>query len=88
MIMSNAWKFEIDGDNIAWLTFDLPGEKVNKLSASAMTELQTVLDEQVAGASVKALVVRSGKKDSFIVGADIDELARLTDEKDAAAKSE
>ncbi|MHC4767838.1 MAG: 3-hydroxyacyl-CoA dehydrogenase NAD-binding domain-containing protein [Planctomycetota bacterium] len=88
MIMSNAWKLEIDGDNIAWLTFDLPGEKVNKLSASAMTELQTVLDEQVAGASVKALVVRSGKKDSFIVGADIDELARLTDEKDAAAKSE
>jgi 3-hydroxyacyl-CoA dehydrogenase/enoyl-CoA hydratase/3-hydroxybutyryl-CoA epimerase len=55
MIMSNAWKLEIDGDNIA---------------------------------SVKALVVRSGKKDSFIVGADIDELARLTDEKDAAAKSE
>ena len=88
MIMSNAWKLEIDGDNIAWLTFDVPGEKVNKLSASAMTELQTVLDEQVAGASVKALVVRRGKKDSFIVRADIDELARLTDEKDAAAKSE
>ncbi|MHC4652375.1 MAG: 3-hydroxyacyl-CoA dehydrogenase NAD-binding domain-containing protein [Planctomycetota bacterium] len=88
MIMSNAWTLDIDGDNIAWLTFDLPGEKVNKLSASAMTELQTVLDEQVAGAAVKAVVVRSGKKDSFIVGADIDELARLTDEKDARAKSE
>ncbi|MHC4480870.1 MAG: 3-hydroxyacyl-CoA dehydrogenase NAD-binding domain-containing protein, partial [Planctomycetota bacterium] len=46
------------------------------------------LDEQVAGAAVKALVVRSAKKDSFIVGADIDELARIRDENDARAKSE
>jgi 3-hydroxyacyl-CoA dehydrogenase/enoyl-CoA hydratase/3-hydroxybutyryl-CoA epimerase len=88
MIMNNAWTLDIDGDNIAWLTFDLPGEKVNKLSASAMTELQTLLGEQVSAAAVKALVVRSAKKDSFIVGADIDELTRLTDSDDARAKAE
>jgi 3-hydroxyacyl-CoA dehydrogenase/enoyl-CoA hydratase/3-hydroxybutyryl-CoA epimerase len=88
MIMADAWKLEIDGDNIGWLTFDLPGEKVNKLSASAMTELQTVLGEQVGEAALKALVVCSGKKDSFIVGADIDELVRLKDAEDARAKSE
>jgi 3-hydroxyacyl-CoA dehydrogenase/enoyl-CoA hydratase/3-hydroxybutyryl-CoA epimerase len=33
-------------------------------------------------------VIRSGKKDSFIVGADIDELARIADEDDARAKAE
>ncbi|MHC4219886.1 MAG: enoyl-CoA hydratase-related protein, partial [Planctomycetota bacterium] len=86
--MNNTWTIDIDGDNIAWLTFDLPDEKVNKLSASAMSELQTMLDEQVAGAGIKALVIRSGKKDSFIVGADIDELARIADEDDARAKAE
>jgi 3-hydroxyacyl-CoA dehydrogenase/enoyl-CoA hydratase/3-hydroxybutyryl-CoA epimerase len=86
--MSNAWTLEIDGDNIGWLTFDLPEEKVNKLSASAMNELQAVLDEKIAGTALKALVLCSGKKDSFIVGADIDELARLKDENDAREKSQ
>jgi 3-hydroxyacyl-CoA dehydrogenase/enoyl-CoA hydratase/3-hydroxybutyryl-CoA epimerase len=86
--MSNAWTLDIDGDNIAWLTFDLPGEKVNKLSAPAMEELDALLGEQVSNAAIKALVIRSAKRDSFIVGADIDELVRIRDTEDARAKAD
>ena len=76
MTMTHAWTLDIDGDSIGWLTFDLPGEKVNKLTASAMSELESVLDD-VAGRDLKALILRSGKKNSFIVGADINELAQI-----------
>jgi 3-hydroxyacyl-CoA dehydrogenase/enoyl-CoA hydratase/3-hydroxybutyryl-CoA epimerase len=86
--MNNAWTLDVDGDNIAWLTFDLADEKVNKLTASAMSELESVLDEQVSGAGIKALVIRSAKRDSFIVGADIDELVRIKGADDARAKAD
>ncbi|MCH7798140.1 MAG: enoyl-CoA hydratase/isomerase family protein [Planctomycetes bacterium] len=84
---NSAWTITLDSDNIAWLTFDLFGEKVNKLTATALAELESILDEQVGGA-VRAVVIRSAKKNSFVVGADINELAGITDLDDAAAKAD
>ncbi|MHC4413820.1 MAG: 3-hydroxyacyl-CoA dehydrogenase NAD-binding domain-containing protein [Planctomycetota bacterium] len=85
--MSKAWTLDVDREGIAWLTFDLPGEKVNKLTASALTELDGVLEGLRSDEQVKALVIRSGKEGSFVVGADINELARIRDADDARAKS-
>ena len=34
--MTNAWKLHLDGDWIAWLTFDRPGEKVNAFTVRVM----------------------------------------------------
>ena len=85
--MNRAWTITVDGDNIAWLTFDLFGEKVNKFTAAALGELESVLDEELGG-SVRAIIVRSAKKDSFIVGADINELAAIDGVDDARAKAE
>ncbi len=85
--MNRTWTITVDGDNIAWLTFDLFGEKVNKFTAAALRDLETVLDEELGG-SVRAIVVRSAEKNSFIVGADINELAAIDSVDDARAKAD
>ncbi|TDJ56444.1 MAG: fatty-acid oxidation protein subunit alpha [Planctomycetota bacterium] len=85
--MNRAWTITVDGDNIAWLTFDLFGEKVNKFNAAALSDLESVLDEDLGG-SVRAIIIRSAKKDSFIVGADINELAAIDGVDDARAKAD
>ena len=68
-------------DGIALLTFDLPGEKVNKLSTPVMDELDRLLDTLSTDREIKALVIRSGKADTFIAGADISEIRDITDAK-------
>ncbi len=86
--MTNSWTLTVDDGNVAWLTFDLAGEKVNKFTAAAMSELREILAKEVSRESVDALVIRSGKSGSFIVGADINELARIGDAADARAKAD
>lgn len=54
------------------LTFDLPGEKVNKFSKAAIAEFETLIGElEKKGGEIDALILRSGKKGNFIAGADI-----------------
>ena len=75
----SSFTYEIDKDGVAVLTFDLPGEKINKLTTPVMDELDNVLDGLAKNTSIKALVFRSGKAESFIVGADIAEIRSVTD---------
>jgi len=75
----NAFHLDKRPDGIAVLTFDLPGEKVNKLTTAVMTELDQVLEELAADHAIKALVIRSGKPDIFIAGADIAEIRDITE---------
>jgi len=75
----SAFNYEINKDGIAILTFDLPGEKVNKLTTPVMEKFKALLDELGARMEIKALVFRSGKDESFIVGADIAEIRGITD---------
>lgn len=86
--MAGAWKLEIGDDRIAWLTFDLPGEKVNKLNAQSMSDLAETLEGLRKHKGLRALVIRSGKPDSFIAGADINELSLIATVEDARAKAE
>ncbi len=73
-----AFIYEVRPDGIAILTFDVPEEKVNKLTTAVMDELSGVLDELGAKKEIKALVFRSGKAESFIVGADIAEISKIS----------
>ena len=77
MTMNQAWTLTIDKQWIAWLTFDMPGEKVNTFSERTLHELDALLDELAGNEAIKAVVIRSGKPDCFIAGADIEELARI-----------
>ncbi len=75
----SAFTYEVQSDKVAVLTFDLPGEKINKLTTPVMNELDGLLDRIAADREVKALVIRSGKKGNFIAGADIAEIQHVTD---------
>ena len=81
----SAFELQVDGDGLAVLTFDLPGEKVNKFSAAVVSELADVLVRLTREARVRALVIRSGKPEIFIAGADVREFATTPPEEAATA---
>ncbi len=58
-------------DGIAVLTMDVPGESMNTLRAEFGPEISQVLADIKGDSSIKGLVLISGKKDSFVAGADI-----------------
>jgi len=62
----------------AVLTIDLPGEPVNKLNAQVKAEFEAALTGLRDDPAVRALVLISGKPDTFIAGADIEEFTRLS----------
>lgn len=61
---------------IAFIEFDLYGEKVNKLSTPIMIRFKEVL-EQVRTSKARALIIRSLKAKNFFAGADIEEIKAM-----------
>ena len=84
---SGAFRIERDGD-VAVVVFDLPNEPVNKFSSRVIGEFDAVLDEVERDTAVRGVVLISGKSDSFIAGADIEEFLTYTTAAMAAAASE
>ena len=70
-----------EGD-VAVLTFDLPGESVNKFSRAVKDEFAETMATLRADRAVKAVVLISGKPENFVAGADIEEFvaAKTEDE--------
>ncbi|XP_078047389.1 monolysocardiolipin acyltransferase Mtpalpha [Augochlora pura] len=58
-------------DNVAIITLDSPGSKVNTLNHEVMNEIITVLKDVENNSSVSSMVLISGKPGCFIAGADI-----------------
>ena len=72
MPATTNWRFELDVENIGWLTIDTPNAPVNTLSRLALTELDAVIaraEELVATRELVGLVFQSGKESGFIAGA-------------------
>jgi 3-hydroxyacyl-CoA dehydrogenase/enoyl-CoA hydratase/3-hydroxybutyryl-CoA epimerase len=74
-------------DGIAVVTIDLPGEPVNKVTAGLRADFATIFDQLVADSSVRGVVLASGKPDTWLAGADIDEFLTLQTASDAEALS-
>jgi 3-hydroxyacyl-CoA dehydrogenase/enoyl-CoA hydratase/3-hydroxybutyryl-CoA epimerase len=72
---------------VAILTFDLPGESVNKFSPRVIEEFTAHIDRIEKDASIKAAVLISGKPGNFIAGADIDQFLAWRTAADASAAS-
>lgn len=70
----------VDSLGLAVLTFDDPGRGANVLTREVMTtlagHLETVGSEAAKG-QIHALLIRSGKADSFIAGADVSAIAAI-----------
>jgi 3-hydroxyacyl-CoA dehydrogenase/enoyl-CoA hydratase/3-hydroxybutyryl-CoA epimerase len=78
------WTLTRDADGLAWLTLDKAGSTANTLSAAVLAELNEALD-LVDRSPPGGLVVRSGKSNGFIAGADVDEFGDVKDETGAIA---
>ena len=84
--MESAFRVSFDLP-LAVVTFDLPGEKVNKFSTPVMQELSALVDRLASANGVEALVLQSGKKDIFIAGADVREIETISGAEDGKVKS-
>ena len=72
-----AFRLEVDERGLGVLTFDLPGEKVNKLSREVFAELADTLNLLSRDPRLRGLLVRSGKPDVFVAGADLKEFSNI-----------
>ncbi len=73
--MSN-FSFDVDGDGIALVTWDMSDRSMNVINASVIEELGGIVDKVVADAAIKGVVVTSAKA-TFCAGADLTLLDKL-----------
>ena len=71
------WRLESDLDGVCWLTVDRAGESANSLSRDVLTELEDIVTHLERN-HPRGLVLQSGKRGSFIVGADVREFDQVS----------
>ena len=76
----SAVQLTVDADGIATLTMNLADRPMNVLSDALMGPFSDAIAKVEADASIKGLIVTSGKKE-FLAGADIDGVFLMTDPK-------
>lgn len=82
----SAFTMERQG-GVAIVTLDTPHDAINKVSNATRWELEDLIQRLETDELVKAIVIRSGKPDIFIAGADIDEFVVLRSVEEAARLS-
>jgi 3-hydroxyacyl-CoA dehydrogenase / enoyl-CoA hydratase / 3-hydroxybutyryl-CoA epimerase len=76
------WRLE-ERDGALILTLDAVDQNANVLSAAVLQELDQQLAD-IEGREAKGLIIRSGKRNGFIVGADVYEFQKISDSARAA----
>jgi 3-hydroxyacyl-CoA dehydrogenase / enoyl-CoA hydratase / 3-hydroxybutyryl-CoA epimerase len=74
-------------DGIAIITLDVPNAPVNTFARSVREEFAAVLDRLERDQSIRAAIVRSGKPDVWVAGADIEEFLEIETASQAEAMS-
>jgi 3-hydroxyacyl-CoA dehydrogenase/enoyl-CoA hydratase/3-hydroxybutyryl-CoA epimerase len=70
-VSRRALSHELDPEGILIVTLDVPGEKVNALSRALLAEFTALIEGLESRQDVSGVILRSGKPDNFIAGADI-----------------
>ena len=78
------WRLEREADGLVTLVLDREGASTNTLSAEVLVELNGALDH-LERDRPRALVIRSGKSNGFIAGADVGEFGAIATEEGAIA---
>lgn len=81
----NPLAVEFRKDGVAVLTYDIPGEAMNTLRADFIDLFVRAFEQVDKHPDVRAAVLISGKKDSFIAGADVKMLEGIATTDDARA---
>ncbi|GAD78914.1 fatty acid oxidation complex subunit alpha FadJ [Vibrio ezurae] len=67
-----TFNLRIDEDQLAWLSIDVQGEKMNTLQAAFADEMSDILAQlEQKKSEIKGLIIHSLKPDNFIAGADV-----------------
>ena len=75
MEQTSAFNLHVRLDNIAVVTIDVPGEKMNTLKASFGPDVHNIIKQVRDNTALQGLIFISGKPDNFIAGADINMIA-------------
>ena len=78
---------EVRSDGVCVLTLDDPHRALNTITPELGAAFSAALDAAQRDGRVRAIVLRSGKKDSFLVGANIEYLQTIRFAKDAEEAS-
>ncbi len=70
------FKFEVDADGIALVTWDMPGKSMNVIDAKAIEELSAIVEKVAGDQAIRGAVITSGKE-AFSGGADLTMLEDL-----------
>lgn len=76
------WHAETDADGVAWLCIDKADGGANVLSGPVLQELASLIEPMLASPP-KAVVMHSGKKNGFVMGADINEFTKISNPDEA-----
>ena len=70
------FKFDVDGDGIALVTWDMADRSMNVITMEVIAELAGIVEKVATDAAIKGAVITSGK-DAFCGGADLTMLERM-----------
>lgn len=71
MEMTSAFTLNVRLDNVAVVSIDVPGEKMNTLKAEFASRVRAILKQIRDNKALRGVVFISAKPDNFIAGADI-----------------
>lgn len=71
MEMTSAFTLNVRLDNVAVISVDVPGEKMNTLKAEFASQVRIILKQIRENKAIRGVVIISAKADNFIAGADI-----------------
>jgi len=64
------FRFEVDADGVALISWDMPGRSMNVLNQEVIAEISAFTDRVASDAAIKGAVITSAK-DTFSGGADL-----------------
>ena len=85
MTAQSAFTLTVRLDNVAVITIDEPGEKMNTLRAEAGAQVRELLRQIRENKDLRGAVFISAKPDNFIAGADINMIGRCATAQEAEA---
>lgn len=83
MEMTSAFTLNVRLDNVAIITVDVPGEKMNTLKAEFASQVRIILKQIRENKAIRGVVIISAKADNFIAGADINMISRCKSAQEA-----
>ncbi|MBV8472788.1 MAG: enoyl-CoA hydratase/isomerase family protein [Hyphomicrobiales bacterium] len=81
------FRLETDADGVALITWDMPDRSMNVLNPEVIAEMSALIDQAIADAAIKGVVITSGKE-GFSGGADLTMLKAMGGEYARIAKAE